>query len=51
VEGELWSARRADGDELPNRASVRVVGREGMTLIVEPLEDDGSTQANQVKES
>jgi len=51
VEGELWSARRADGDELPNGGSVRVVGREGMTLIVEPLEDDGPTQANQVKES
>ncbi|MEO7295840.1 MAG: nodulation protein NfeD [Candidatus Limnocylindria bacterium] len=51
VEGELWSARRADGDELPNGGSMRVVGREGMTLIVEPLEDDGPTQANQVKES
>ena len=51
VEGELWSARRADGEDLPNGGDVRVIGREGMTLIVEPLEGDGPTQANQVKES
>ncbi len=51
VDGELWSARRTDGNELPNRGSVRVVARDGMTLIVEPLEQDGLTQANESKES
>jgi membrane-bound serine protease (ClpP class) len=51
VDGELWSARRTDGNELPNGGSVRVVGRDGMTLNVEPLEQDGLTQANESKES
>jgi len=51
VDGELWSARRTDRNELPNRGSVRVVARDGMTLIVEPLEQDGLTQANESKES
>ncbi|CAN5251500.1 nodulation protein NfeD [soil metagenome] len=51
VDGELWSARRTDGNELPNRGSVRVVGRDGMTLTVEPLEQDGLTQSNESKES
>ena len=51
VDGELWSARRTDGNELPNRGSVSVVARDGMTLIVEPLEQDGLTQANESKES
>jgi len=51
VDGELWSARRTDRNELPNRGSVRVVARDGMTLIVEPLEQDGLTQANESEES
>ncbi len=51
VDGELWSARRTDGNELLNGGSVRVVGRDGMTLNVEPLEQDGLTQANESKES
>lgn len=38
VEGELWAARAADGSALPASGSVRVTAREGMTLIVEPLE-------------
>lgn len=36
VDGELWSARPADGTALPERGPVRIVGRDGMTLIVEP---------------
>ncbi|MFN2419311.1 MAG: NfeD family protein, partial [Candidatus Limnocylindria bacterium] len=51
VEGELWSARRADGQELPNGGRVRVVGRDGMTLIVEPLEGAGPAQTSESKES
>lgn len=38
VEGELWSARAVEGSELPADGSVRVIGREGMILIVEPLD-------------
>nr|MBA3587476.1 NfeD family protein [Chloroflexota bacterium] len=51
VDGELWSARRTDGNELPHRGGVSVVARDGMTLIVEPLEQDGLPQANESKES
>ncbi|MGH2381052.1 MAG: NfeD family protein [Candidatus Limnocylindria bacterium] len=51
VEGELWRARREDGEELPQGGSVRVVGRDGMTLIVEPLEGAGPAEANELKES
>jgi membrane-bound serine protease (ClpP class) len=37
VEGELWSARLADGGAMPTSGTaVRVVGRDGMTLVVEP---------------
>lgn len=50
VEGELWSARRADGSSLPTEGEVRVVGRDEMTLIVEPLTRAGEAQANE-KES
>ena len=38
VEGELWSARPAEGATLPSAGAVRIVGRENMTLIVEPSE-------------
>ncbi len=44
VEGELWSARAVDGSQLPAEGNVRVMGREGMTLIVEPLDGAGDTQ-------
>ena len=51
VEGELWSARRADGGGLPHGGGVRVVARDGMTLIVEPLAGAGPAPTNEVKES
>lgn len=34
--GEEWSARAVDGRTLPRGASVRVVGSDGLTAIVEP---------------
>ena len=34
--GEEWSARSASGSEIPAGESVRVVGQEGLTLLVEP---------------
>ena len=34
--GEEWSARSATGAEIPSGEPVRVVGQEGLTLIVEP---------------
>ena len=40
VEGELWRARPAEGTALPIGGHVRVIGREGMTLIVEPTEPE-----------
>jgi membrane-bound serine protease (ClpP class) len=36
--GEEWSARTGDGRPVPRGAEVRVVGQEGLTLIVEPVE-------------
>lgn len=44
VEGELWSARAREGSQLPADGNVRIIGREGMTLIVEPLDGAGDTQ-------
>jgi membrane-bound serine protease (ClpP class) len=44
VDGELWSARRADGAALTDRSRVRVTGRDGMTLIVEPAEEAAPTE-------
>jgi membrane-bound serine protease (ClpP class) len=35
--GEEWSARSASGSEIPAGESVRVVGQEGLTLLVEPV--------------
>jgi membrane-bound serine protease (ClpP class) len=35
--GEEWSARSADDVPLPRGATVRVVGQDGLTLIVEPV--------------
>ncbi|MBA2719741.1 MAG: nodulation protein NfeD [Chloroflexi bacterium] len=34
--GEEWSARAADGRSLPRGATVRVVGSDGLTALVEP---------------
>jgi membrane-bound serine protease (ClpP class) len=51
VEGELWSARAAEGATLPGTGRVRIIGREGMTLIVEPLDGAGEASAIESKES
>ena len=51
VEGELWSARPTDGDPSALGDRVRIVGRQGMTLIVEPLERADETPTNESKES
>ena len=51
VEGELWSARPADAAPIAPGARVRVVGRDGMTLIVEPLGEADQTPDNADKES
>jgi membrane-bound serine protease (ClpP class) len=51
VEGELWRARPAEGASLGAGDRVRVVGREGMTLIVEPLLEADETQPDEDKES
>jgi membrane-bound serine protease (ClpP class) len=47
VEGELWSATSADGEPLRDGDEVRITRRDGMTLIVEPLDGAGATQANE----
>ena len=39
--GEEWTARSADDRPLPPGTSVRVVGQDGLTLIVEPTESPG----------
>jgi membrane-bound serine protease (ClpP class) len=39
--GEEWTARSADDRPLPPGTPVRVVGQEGLTLIVEPTESPG----------
>ncbi|MEO6351141.1 MAG: nodulation protein NfeD [Candidatus Limnocylindrales bacterium] len=36
--GEEWTARSADAKPLERGTSVRVVGQEGLTLVVEPVE-------------
>lgn len=51
VEGELWSARDAHGNELPASGSVTVIERDGMTLIVEPIPEGGTAQPYERKES
>ncbi|MBW3612478.1 MAG: nodulation protein NfeD [Chloroflexi bacterium] len=51
VEGELWSVRPAEGVELAAGDRVRVVGRDGMRLIVEPLSDAAETSDTEDKES
>jgi membrane-bound serine protease (ClpP class) len=39
--GEEWTARSADGHLVPTGTSVRVLGKDGLTLIVEPAEPNG----------
>jgi membrane-bound serine protease (ClpP class) len=51
VEGELWGVRTEDGATLQPGERVRVTGREGMTLIVEPLDRADATPPNESKES
>ena len=41
--GEEWSARSGSGHEIASGAQIRVVGQEGLTLIVEPEPSGGST--------
>jgi len=36
-QGEVWSARSADGTELPNGTHVTVIKIDGATAIVEPI--------------
>ncbi len=36
VEGEIWRARSRGGEKIPRGMKVRVIGVEGLTLIVEP---------------
>jgi membrane protein implicated in regulation of membrane protease activity len=39
VDGQLWSARAATGRVAPGQL-VRVLAREGLTLVVSPVEPD-----------
>ena len=40
--GEEWTARSSSGDEIPPGQEIRVVGQDGLTLIVEPGPGAGS---------
>jgi membrane-bound serine protease (ClpP class) len=40
LRGELWTATTADGESIPAKTNVRIVGRKGLTLIVEEAEQD-----------
>ena len=51
IDGELWSARPAGGGALPGNGRVLVVGRDGMTLIVEPVEAAAPPETSTPKES
>ncbi len=44
-EGQAWFARTKSGVEVADGQSVRVVGLEGLILIVEPLEEDMKTRS------
>ena len=43
VDAELWSARAAAGIEIAEGASIKVVGMEGLTAIVESTEPSGES--------
>ena len=45
VEAELWSARAAAGVEITEGSSIKVIGMEGLTAIVESLESSESEDA------
>jgi membrane protein implicated in regulation of membrane protease activity len=51
IDGELWGARPTEGTELPDEGRVRVVGRDGMTLIVEPVDATAPSETSEPKES
>lgn len=52
VEGELWAVRPNRGSELPPPGEpVRVVGRDGMTLVIEPLDGADTEETSTSKES
>jgi membrane-bound serine protease (ClpP class) len=51
VDGELWGVRPVEGTSVTSGDPVRVVRREGMTLIVEPLDAASETADNVSKES
>jgi membrane-bound serine protease (ClpP class) len=40
--GEEWSARSLDESPIQRGAQVKIVGQEGLTLVVEPAEASGS---------
>ena len=44
-EGQSWFAQTKSGVEVAEGQSVRVVGLDGLTLIVEPLEEDTTTHS------
>ncbi|MEW6580442.1 MAG: nodulation protein NfeD [Chloroflexota bacterium] len=44
-EGQSWFAQTESGVEVAEGQSVRVVGLDGLTLIVEPLEEDTMTRS------
>ncbi|MCX2727466.1 nodulation protein NfeD [Thermomicrobium sp. 4228-Ro] len=48
VEGELWRARSLSGP-IPAGQAVRVVGVEGLVLLVEPLTEEAATEPAQAK--
>ena len=41
IKGEIWRAISKNGNTIPKGQAVKVVSREGMVLIVEPLEYTG----------
>ena len=41
IKGEIWRAISKNGNTIPKGQAIRVVSREGMVLIVEPLEYTG----------
>ncbi len=41
INGEDWTAKTADGRRLERGVKVRVVDRDGLTLVVEPIEEPG----------
>ena len=42
VQGEIWQAISEDGQEIPARTSIKVKSRQGLTLVVEPDDNDES---------